>query len=128
MKSRVLIVDDEMFIREILKMKLEEEGIDVETATDPFEAEMNLEEGKKYDLIISDIMMQVKSGLEFVRSIREEHKLKEQNIMILSARKLTNDMEILKEYGVEHFLTKPFKMEEFVEKVKKILKNSCKTQ
>lgn len=128
MKSKVLIVDDEMFIREVLKMKLEEEGIEVETATDPFEAELNLEEGKKYDLIISDIMMQVKSGLDFVKSIREEHNLKEQNIMILSARKLKNDMEILKEYGVEHFLKKPFKMEEFVEKVKKILKNSCKTQ
>ena len=64
--ARILIIDDEIYIKNIISFNLKREGYDVLIAEDAMDAEHMFENGEKFDLIITDLMMPVMNGIELL--------------------------------------------------------------
>ncbi|TDT69733.1 response regulator receiver domain-containing protein [Hypnocyclicus thermotrophus] len=121
MGKKILIVDDEKHILQIVKFNLEKKGkYEVVSANDGQEGyEVSIKE--KPDLIISDIMMPRLTGLEMCKLIRENDEVKSIPLIILTAKGQDNYIEEGKKYDVTDFLTKPFSPRELLLKVREIL-------
>ncbi len=117
--KKILVVDDDPNICELLKIRLESNGYEVTTASNGVEAFVKVNDDKP-DLIILDVAMPTMDGLEFVRSTRWLDT-KDIPILILTAR--TNSKEIFDALGVADFLTKPFDPKELLGKVAECIKN-----
>jgi response regulator RpfG family c-di-GMP phosphodiesterase len=104
-KKRILIVDDEADIRDLLKDIVEEMGHDAESAENGFEALAKLK--LDIDLVLLDVMMPGMDGYEVARRIREDPKTREIPIIMVTA--LTNRSDRLRavEAGVNDFIAKP---------------------
>lgn len=118
---KVLIADDEPDILEILKYNLEKEGYSVSTAKDGDEA---LDRAKKTapDLIVLDMMMPKKSGMEVCEILRAQAMFKDTLIMFLTA--LSDETTQLKSFdtGADDYVTKPISTSVFVSKVNALLR------
>jgi len=114
--GKVLIADDEPDILEILKYNLEKEGYQVSTAKDGNEA---LDKAKQYqpDLIVLDMMMPKKSGMEVLELLRAQPAFKDTLIMFLTA--LSDETTQLKSFstGADDYVSKPVSTSVFVSKV-----------
>ena len=124
--SRILIVEDEELIREILVVALEEEGYDVITANDGRTAieylnscENNPEE-LPLDLVLLDLMLPQINGLDICRFLR--HQGNSVPILILSAKGSETDRVLGLEVGADDYLTKPFSMRELVARCRALLR------
>ncbi|BDU50274.1 response regulator [Haliovirga abyssi] len=120
MNEKILVVDDEPYIRKILKYTLDKSGYMVEECEDVYEAE-ELLKSKNYDLILTDLMMPIKSGLDLVRFVRSELKLDKQKIIILSAKGMENDIKLAKELEVSYYIMKPFEVGRIIKKIRMVL-------
>lgn len=119
MKGKILVVDDEPGIIEVIKARLAANHYEVISANNGLEAFVKASE-EKPDLIILDVSMPTMDGLKFVKATRG-FEMKDTPILILTALSLTQ--ETFKNFGVHHFLTKPFKSDELLEKVAECMKN-----
>lgn len=120
MSKRILLVDDEADIVTIFKRSLENAGFEVQAYTDPTAA------FKKYtpnyfDLLILDFKMQKLDGSELYRMIREIDN--DAKVCFLSADQthFKQHQDSMPQLGADHFLHKPIALQEFVNKVKKLL-------
>jgi two-component system, OmpR family, alkaline phosphatase synthesis response regulator PhoP len=106
--NKILVVDDEQDILDLLKYNLEKEGYEVETASNGKEA---VETAKKFlpQLILMDIMMPKMDGIESCRQIRLVPKLKESYIIFLTARSEEFSEVAAFEVGASDYITKPIK-------------------
>ncbi len=107
--GRVMVVDDEESIREVLSNYLESLGYEVQTASDGQDALGKFEAGA-YDLIVSDLLMPVIDGLELLRKVRE----KDRDViflMITGYPSIETAVEAIKK-GAYDYITKPFHMED----------------
>lgn len=118
--ARVLVVDDEPNIREMIAINLKREGLDVVFAEDGLAAVDRAREDEP-DLIVLDIMMPGMDGFEVCRTIREESTVP---ILLLSARGEEIDRIVGLELGADDFLVKPFAMRELVAHVRAMLRRS----
>ncbi len=118
--SRVMIVDDEPDINEILKYNLEREGFDVKTLTDSRKA---LPEALQFkpNLIILDIMMPHQDGVETCRILREEEELSDVYIIFLTARAEEYSEVAAFETGADDYLIKPIRPRALVSRISTIL-------
>lgn len=125
-KSRVLVVEDEELIREMLVLALEGEGYDVETATDgrlaveqlqSFDANNN---EATFDLVILDLMLPQINGLDICRLVR--HQGNPVPILMLSAKGSETDRVLGLEVGADDYLSKPFSMRELVARCRALLR------
>lgn len=117
---KVLIIDDDKDIAELVSLILKKEKIDSEIITDSLEALTKIEEGKNnYDLILLDIMMPNISGTELCIKIRDKVTCP---IVFLSAKKELVDKMIGYEIGGDDYITKPFDNTELVLKIKSHLR------
>ncbi|PKN13751.1 MAG: Fis family transcriptional regulator [Deltaproteobacteria bacterium HGW-Deltaproteobacteria-4] len=107
--GRILVVDDEASLREVLTIMLQREGYDVETAADGATAQALLRESD-FDLIISDIKMPKITGLELLRFVRE-HAPETMMIMITAFSTSEDAVEAMK-LGAFDYITKPFRNDE----------------
>jgi DNA-binding NtrC family response regulator len=115
---RILIVDDEEVLRDVLEVVLRREGFDVVLASSGEEA-LNLLDGEEVDLVILDIMLPGISGIDTLRSIR----ISSPNlpvIVITAFSSIDGAIEAMK-FGAFHYIPKPFKNEEVVLTVNKAL-------
>jgi len=112
--KRILVVDDEARIREVLHYALQKEGFDVVCGTDGREAIEAVEKGG-IDLVILDVMLPEVDGLSACRNIRAESRVP---ILFLSARSEEIDRVLGLELGGDDYLTKPFSVRELVARVK----------
>jgi DNA-binding response OmpR family regulator len=118
-KYKILAVDDEEDICEIIKFNLEAEGYRVETA---FSAEEALKKNLSgYHLFILDIMMKGMSGFSLADELRNKRKLKTP-VIFLTARATENDKLTGFSLGADDYITKPFSVRELVARVKAILR------
>ncbi len=117
---RVLVVDDEKALVKGIKFNLEMDGFDVETAYDGEEAVEKVRAGG-IDLIIMDLMMPKKNGLDACLEIRSFSKLP---IIMLTAKSEDNDKIIGFEYGADDYVTKPFNILELKARVRALLRRS----
>lgn len=118
---RVLVVDDEKLLVKGIKFNLEMDGLDVETAYDGEEAVEKVRSGG-IDLIIMDLMMPKKNGLEACMEIRSFSRVP---IIMLTAKSEDNDKIIGFEYGADDYVTKPFNILELKARVRALLRRSA---
>jgi len=120
MASKILVVDDEKKIVEILKGYLEREGYQVITAYDG-RAALDLARSHAPDLIILDLMLPEVSGWDVCRELRRKSDVP---IIMLTARDDTTDKIIGLELGADDYVTKPFDPKEVISRVRAVLRRS----
>ncbi|WP_337988208.1 response regulator transcription factor [Staphylococcus capitis] len=121
MSQKVLVVDDEQSIVTLLKYNLETAGYIVEVAYDGEEALKKVEE-EQPELIVLDVMLPKKDGIEVCKSIRSDKNLVP--ILMLTAKDDEFDRVLGLELGTDDYMTKPFSPREVVARVKAILRRS----
>ncbi|SDL14098.1 response regulator YycF [Natronincola ferrireducens] len=114
METRILIVEDEKPISDILKFNLEKEGYKVELAYDGEEALSKVSQGNP-DLILLDVMLPKLDGFQVCRKIREASTIP---ILMLTAKEEEVDKVLGLEMGADDYITKPFGMRELLARVK----------
>ena len=120
MKRKILVVDDESDILNLAKMILEKDGFQVITASDGVEGEI-MAKLEKPDLILLDIVMPEKNGLEVCQTLKSRSDTKHIPIIIFSASGSRERRDVAIEAGADDFLQKPFTMMGLTELVKKHL-------
>ena len=121
MTKRILIVDDENFIRLLLRRTLEElefEGVELLTASDGLEG-LSMAREKQPDLILLDLMMPGMNGEEVCAALRQDPVLKTAHIIILTAKGQAT--EFAEGLGPDEYLTKPFDPDQIVDRAAAVL-------
>ncbi len=117
---KVLVIDDEESIRELIRFNLEKAGFSVELAADGQEGLDKLDDS--IDLVILDLMLPVLDGLTVCREIRSHPEFKDLPIIMLTARGEEIDRVLGLEMGADDYLTKPFSPRELIARIKAILR------
>lgn len=117
---KILIVDDEERIRDIIKEYLDFEGYTYDEASDGVEAIEKIK-NDEFDVVVLDIMMPKVDGFTVVREVR---KFSQVPVIMLSARGEEYDKLFGFEMGVDDYMTKPFSPKELVARIKAVLKRS----
>ena len=114
MDKKILVVDDEKPIADILQFNLEKEGFTVSCAYDGINALEKVEK-EKPDMILLDIMLPLKDGMEVCREIRKKYDMP---IIMLTAKDSEIDKVLGLELGADDYVTKPFSTRELIARVK----------
>jgi len=122
--KRVLVVDDEPNIREVVDLYLRRDGFEVEVAADG-EAALAAIERKIPDLIVLDLMMPVVDGIQVTRALRQGDI--NIPIIMLTAKGEESDRIHGLELGADDYVTKPFSPKELVARVKAVLRRASAT-
>lgn len=120
---RVLVVDDEPDVTDLLRYKLEQDGYRCETLNDPLEFVSRARDFSP-DLIILDIMMPDLSGIQLCRMARADAELTRKPIIFLTAKGESDDRVRGLETGADDYLAKPFNTKELLLRVRKLLERS----
>ena len=115
---KILVVDDETLIRDVVREYLQLDGFSVEEARDGDEA-LDKFQQEQFDLVIMDIMMPKKDGFQ---TLKEMKQIKDIPVLMLSARGEEFDKLIGFDLGIDDYVTKPFSPKELVARVKAITK------
>ena len=126
MTQRILVVDDDRQIVRLVQSYLQQSGFTVLTAYDGEEA-LHAMRREKPDLVVLDLMLPKRDGLEVTRIVRSDEALAATPILMLTARVEDVDKLIGLELGADDYLTKPFNPPEVVARVKAILRRSSGT-
>lgn len=118
---KILLVDDDIDLTELLAELLSLEGFDIHTVHNGQEA-LNELELQTYDLILLDVMMPVLNGIETLKQVRQKYSTP---VLMLSARDDEIDRVLGLELGADDYLPKPFNDRELVARIKAILRRSA---
>jgi two-component system, OmpR family, alkaline phosphatase synthesis response regulator PhoP len=119
MNEKILLVEDEQALRSTLSVRLRGEGYVVDTAGDGLEG-FEKATTQPFDLIILDVMLPVRSGLDLCRDIRQAGLATP--IMFLSARHQTYDKVVGLKLGADDYVTKPFKAIELIARIEALMR------
>ena len=120
--ERILIVDDEETLCEVLKLNLENEGYDVDIA---FSAEQALTyDLKKYSLILLDIMMREISGIKMAKMLKADVTTSGIPIIFCTARDSEDDMVMGLNLGADDYIIKPYTVRNVIARVKSVLRRT----
>lgn len=120
MATKVLVVDDDINICELLRIYLEKEGFEVDVANDGVSA-LNTFNETEPDITLLDIMLPKLDGWQLCREIR---KVSEKPIIMISAKGETFDKVLGLELGADDYIVKPFEAKEVVARIKAVLRRS----
>lgn len=123
MVTKILVVDDDKNICDLLRMYLEKEGYEVKTASDGVEG-VTAFRMYEPDMVLLDIMMPKKDGWQVCREIRQNSKVP---IIMLTAKSEERDELLGFDLGVDEYISKPFSPKILVARVEAILRRSGKT-
>ncbi len=118
-RGRILIADDEVSVRESVGYALEQEGFEVTIATDGDDAASKLGPEIEFDLLVLDIMMPGRSGLDICREVRSRSPVP---IILLTAKDAEVDKVVGLEVGADDYVTKPFSVRELLGRVRALLR------
>ena len=118
--SKLLLVDDDVELTELLSSLLALEGFDIQTANNGLEALQKLDES--HELVLLDVMMPKLNGIETLKEIR---KVSNVPVMMLTARGEDIDRVLGLELGADDYLPKPFNDRELIARIKAILRRSA---
>ena len=116
---RILVVDDEPSLRELVVVTLGE-AYRCDEARDGDEALALLHE-RDYDLVLLDVMLPGRSGLDVLRELRSDERLRDLPVVVMSAWQTEKDVEAARAAGGTSFLPKPFPIDELVAAVDALL-------
>jgi two-component system phosphate regulon response regulator PhoB len=124
--ARVLVVEDEADLREVLEYNLTQDGHRVQTATNGTDA-LRLARETKPDLILLDLMLPDLPGTTICRTIRAEPMLRETRIIMVTAKSEEIDRVVGFELGVDDYVAKPFSVRELLLRVQAVLRRASTT-
>ena len=107
MNRKVILIEDEPNIIEAIRFLLTRDGWQVETHSDGTDA-LDVIRAAAPDLVILDVMLPGKSGMDILRDLREQEDLAGLPVLMLTARGQARDRELAEKAGVSRFMTKPF--------------------
>ena len=125
--SRVLVVEDEAHIRELIKLHLGLEGLDVEAVADGQQALIRAG-SNPFDLVILDLMLPGVDGISICRAVRREGPNQDVPILMLTARREESDKVLGLESGADDYLAKPFGIRELVARARALLRRPRRSQ
>ena len=122
-ETRILVVDDEEDLCEILKFNLENEGYEVDTANSAEEAlKMDI---SSYHLILLDVMMGEISGFKMANMLKKDKKTAKVPIIFITAKDTENDTVTGFNLGADDYISKPFSLREVIARVKAVLRRTA---
>lgn len=119
-KKRILIIDDEEDILNLLRFRLEANNYEVASALDGQEG-LNKARSMKPNLIILDLMLPKLDGYKICRMLKFDESYKDIPIIMFTARAQKNDEELGMEVGADAYITKPFESEVLLNKMRELL-------
>ncbi|HKI85688.1 MAG TPA: response regulator [Thermoanaerobaculia bacterium] len=119
-QTRLLIVDDEVDLLDMLRVVLDSNGFDVVTASSGMQALVLAAENPP-DVILLDVMMGEMDGWEVLRLLKLDENTQEIPVIILSARTETHDKIRGLQEGAADYITKPFSVKELIERVGRLV-------
>ena len=120
---RILVVDDEQDLCEILRFNLETEGYEVETANSAEEAiVMDI---PSYNLLLLDVMMGEMSGFAMAKKLKADERTKDIPIIFLTARDTENDTVTGFNLGADDYISKPFSIREVLVRIRAVLRRTA---
>lgn len=120
---RILVVDDEQDLCEILKFNLETDGYTVETANSAEEAlEMDI---KSFDLLLLDVMMGGMSGFAMAKKLKADPETRDIPVVFLTARDTENDTVTGFNLGADDYISKPFSIREVLVRIRAVLRRTA---
>lgn len=125
MTAKILVVDDEAAIRELVKFNLQKAGYEIRESMDGLEA-LQQTKADKPDLVVLDLMLPGLDGIEVCRQLKSQKDTSGIPIIMLTAKNEEIDKIIGLEMGADDYLTKPFSPRELVARVKAVLRRSHK--
>ena len=124
MPGRILIVEDEQAIREMVCLALSQGGYDCQEAADANEAQQRILAGLP-DLILLDWMLPGMSGIDYARKLRRDKLTQGVPVIMLTARSQEEDKVRGLDTGADDYITKPFSTRELVARIKALLRRSA---
>ena len=123
--NRILVVDDEEDLCEILKFNLENEGYEIDTANSAEEAlKLNI---SSYNLLLLDVMMGEISGFKMANILKKDKKTANIPIVFITAKDTENDTITGFNLGADDYISKPFSIREVISRVKAIIRRTANT-
>jgi DNA-binding response OmpR family regulator len=119
-KAKILIIDDESHIVEMLKIRLDSAGYETIAATDGAEG-LRLARETNPNLIILDIMLPKLDGYKVCGLLKADTRYNKIPIIMFTARTEETDKKVSEEVGANAYITKPFKSEVLLDKIKELL-------
>ena len=123
MSPRVLVVEDEPPLAELLRYNLEDEGFETEVARDGREALFALDE-RRPDLVVLDWMLPELSGLDVCRTVRRKPELRDIPVILLTARAEERDRVRGLDAGADDYISKPFSPRELTARIRAVLRRA----
>lgn len=121
--GRVLVVDDDDVIRQLITVNLELEGFEVIAATDGQDALEKVKDARP-DVVTLDVMMPRVDGWEAAARLRQDPETAHIKVILLSARAQEADIQRGEKIGVDAYLTKPFDPDELIDMVRRLVEGS----
>lgn len=122
-KHRILVVDDEQDLCEILKFNLETEGYEVDTANSSEEA--IVKDIPSYNLLLLDVMMGEMSGFAMAKKLKADERTCNVPIIFLTARDTENDTVTGFNLGADDYISKPFSIREVMVRIRAVLRRTA---
>lgn len=121
MKAKILAIDDEIHIIELLRFNLETNNYEVDFAYDGIDGYIKAKEVKP-DLILLDWMLPNISGIDILKKIRSDKNLKNIPVIMLTAKNMESDKVEGLEIGADDYITKPFSIKELLARISSVLR------
>lgn len=121
-QKRILLVEDEVSLSELMKIRLEANGYNVISAFDGQEA-LDLARKEKPDLIILDLMLPKIDGYKVCRLLKFDSKYEKIPVIMFTARAQESDKKLGEEVGADAYIVKPFEPEILLNKIREFLKS-----
>jgi two-component system phosphate regulon response regulator PhoB len=123
-KSRILIIEDERSIAEVLAYNLDKEGFEVATA---FDGQDGIQQARQFvpEVIVLDLMLPIVEGYEVCRVLRGDPVTQSARILMLTARSEEVDEIVGFNMGADDYVTKPFKVKPLIHRIKALLRRNA---
>ena len=121
MKPKILIIDDEIHIVELIRINLETSGYEVDIAYDGLDGYLKIKENAP-QLVLLDWMLPNISGIDMLKKIRNDKSLSDIPVIMLTAKNMESDKIEGLELGADDYITKPFSIKELLARVSSVLR------
>ena len=121
MKPKILIIDDEIHIVELIRFNLETSGYEVDIAYDGLDGYLKIKENAP-QLVLLDWMLPNISGIDMLKKIRNDKSLSDIPVIMLTAKNMESDKIEGLELGADDYITKPFSIKELLARVSSVLR------
>jgi len=116
-ETTVLVADDDADVLNLVRFRLERDGLRVLTATDGIEA-LKIARAQRPNVCVLDVMMPKLGGLELVKRLRDDPSTRTTRIILLTARSADDHVDEGFEFGADDYITKPFNPQELRQRVR----------